>query len=687
MNIVELRNEIKLEAAESATFELEAFARVFARHLEDAERLFDSNIEVLNCRGPRGKRLELTGYSEDSTDETLTFIIARYFGSDETLTLTEAKEVSRRAVGFLEHSIDGWLAENLEASSREIEYAEYFANRITKSKVSRIKIIVLTDGIMSDRIREIDSEQISGLKISFEIWDQRRLLDAVLPELGSEDIVVDFTRWLPHGLPCLVADSQDSGTQTILAVLPAKILAAIFEEYGSLLLESNVRTFLTARGKVNSGIQGTLSFDPTRFLAYNNGLTTTAKEVELSRTGEGTFIQKMTRWQIVNGGQTTASIAHFLRGDKSRNVDDVFVQMKLVKVDPLNSAEIVQAVAKYANSQNLVSAADLFSTHEFHVRMEITSRRLRAPAKEGQQYQTGWYYERARGQWENDRTNSGSGVAQKNFELEYPRSQRLTKTDWAKFHYSWEGKPHLVSKGAQSVFSEFAIAVDKLWEADDSKFGDVYFQEGVALAIIFEELRSSVIQSQWYKASPGYLANIVTYAIARFAKYIRDTYPDYQVNLGQIWKNQRISETLNSALLITAKFAQEHLTDAKRPQANVTQWAKQQACWESFSKLDLNLNIDLSKDLLRSSEVREIKSEDRKLKLIDSSLEAMTVIFGLETETWDAILSKLNEAGPSPKERDLVKLFAYRQGVPSELQAKALIRMIQRMQSNGLIPM
>jgi hypothetical protein len=687
VNIEELRNEIKLEAAESASFQVEAFARVFARHLEDSERLFDSNIEVLSCRGPRGRRLELTGYSEDSTDETLTLIIGRYFGADETLTLSEAKDVSKRAMGFLEHSLDGWLAENLEASSREVEYADYFASRVRKSQISRVKIIVLTDGLMSDRIREIDSENLDGLRVSYEIWDQRRVLDAVLPELGSEDIVVDFTKWMPNGLPCLVADSNEHGTQTILAVLPAQILASIFDEYGSLLLESNVRTFLSARGKVNSGIQGTLAYDPAKFLAYNNGLTTTAKDVHLFRTGEGTFIKTIERWQIVNGGQTTASISHYLRGDKNRTVEGVYVQMKLVKVDPTNSSDIVQSVAKYANSQNLVSTADLFSTHEFHVRMEVISRRLRAPSKEGQQYQTGWYYERARGQWENDRTNSGRTAAQKNFELEYPRNQRVTKTDWAKYHYSWGGKPNLVSKGAQSVFAEFAVSVDKAWDADEAQFAENYFQEGVALAIIYEELRSNVIQAEWYRSAPGYLANIVTYAIARFSKYVRDTYPGQQVNLAQIWKSQRISDHLKSALMQVAKLAQTHLTDPGRPQANVTQWAKQQACWDSFSKASFQLAVDLTSDLIGNSEALEIKSEDRKIRQIDSSLEAMATIIEIEADTWDLIIAKLNEANPSPKERDLVKLFSYKKAVPSELQAKVLLRLIQRMQSVGLIPL
>jgi hypothetical protein len=687
MGIQELRNEIKLEAAESSSFEIEAFARVFTQHLEEAERIFDANVEILNCRGPRGKRLELSGYVEDPTDDSVTLLASKYFGGDETLTLTEAREVMRRATGFLEHSLDGWLSQNLEDSARELEYAEYFAEKFAKGRISRVKVILMTDGFMSDRIRDIESEALGDLKVSFEIWDQRRVLEADLPELGSEDILVDFSRWLPKGLPCLIANSDETSTQTVLAVLPARILASIFEEYGSLLLESNVRTFLSARGRVNSGIQGTLAHEPSRFLSYNNGLTTTASGIELGKSEAGSVIKTISRWQIVNGGQTTASIAHYLRGgDKSRNVDDVYVQMKLVIVQPENSAEVVQAVAKYANSQNQVSAADLFSTHEFHVLMEQTSRRLRAPAVEGKQYRSGWYYERARGQWENDRANHKHPSDQKKFELEYPKSKRLTKTDWAKFQFAWDKRPHIVSKGAQSVFAEFAFAVDKAWGSDNLQFGDGYYRKGVAKAIIYEDLRSSVIQADWYRRSPGYLANIVAYSIARFSKYLEVEYPAKRIDFERIWKSQAISQPMKDALLEIAKTAQTYLTDPGRPQANVTQWAKQQACWEGFSALTIQVNANIRIDLLDAEEETAQKTEERQLRSIDSGLEAITLVVSLQTEAWDLIQEKLNESSPSPKERDMVKLFAFGKGVPSELQARVLIRLIRRMQDLGFIP-
>ena len=682
-HVLELRNEIKIETAGSTDFEVEAFARVFARRLEEAEQIFDLNVEALQCGGPRGRKLELLGYAEDTTDDSITLLAGRYFGDASTLTLTDAKDALGRATGFLESAADGWFSENLEPSSREAEYADYFRHRLRSGTIAKIRVALITDGLMSERIRTIDSDTVAGVRATFEIWDQRRILELARPDTRSEDIEIDFTRWLPNGLPCLIANSDDSSLPSYLAVLPARVLADVFEEHGSLLLESNVRTFLSARGAVNRGIQETLREAPDRFLAYNNGITTTAVEVTVENVRRGTFIKSIRGWQIVNGGQTTASIAHYLRANKERSVDGVSVQMKLVVVDPDEASGVVHAVAKYANSQNRVSGADLFSTHDFHIRMEQISRRLRAPAKEGQQYRSGWYYERARGQWENDRAARGAMSEQKKFELEYPKSQRITKTDWAKYAYCWGKKPHLVSKGAQSVFADYAVAVDKQWETDDAQFGDGYFRNNIGKALMYEQLRSAVLKQVWYTASPGYLANIVAYAIARFSLQIETQFGGAKFDFGRVWESQSIDETTLVALLDFAHAAQLHLTDDNRPQANVTQWAKQQACWDQFSRARLQLEVTLQSSLVSAEDARSATRDERKLRVMDTGFENIRRVVSVSRDTWAAVY----RAGQlSPLESDLVQLFGLRSGnVPSEKQASALLRLLDRMADVGAI--
>ena len=687
----ELRNEIKVGAvAGEGIFEVQAFAEVFARRLEEAEAVADLNVEPLRCNGPRGKRLELLGYAENRLEQSLVILAGRYFGSNEVLTMTGAKDAIGRATGFIESATNGWLTKHLEMSSREWEYADYFSGQINSGKIAKIRVILITDGSMSERIRTIDSDVVAGLKTTYEVWDQRRMVDAALPDRGSEDIHVDFTRWLPDGLPCLVAAGEDENTRTYLAVVPGGVLAEIFEEYGSLLLESNVRTFLSARGQVNRGIQATLAQEPARFLAYNNGLTTTATEVELGRGSEGATIRSLHRWQIVNGGQTTASLAHFLRSDRTRNVNDVSIQMKLVTVAESDSAEVVQSVAKYANSQNKVSAADLFSTHEFHVRMEQISRRVKAPALEGQQYHTGWYYERARGQWENDRAARGPVSERAKFELEYPKAQRITKTDLAKYDYCWNQRPHVVSKGAQSVFADYATKIDAQWVKDDGRgaaiYGDGYFRAGVGKAIMYATLRTEVLRQDWYREAPGYLANIVAYAISRFSVQVGAQFGGAKYDFERVWQRQAISKVTLESLLACARLAQDQLNDSNRPQANVTQWAKQQACWEGFKTVPISLNDAVQSDLISPEGAHARGSQERKQRVMDSSFEAVQRVLAVAPNVWRSVYDAVDQVPMSPTEKDLVQLFGLRSGrVPSDRQAAVLLRLLHRMADNGII--
>ena len=182
----------------------------------------------------------------------------------------------------------------------------------------------------------------------------------------------------------------------ILVVMPGKLLAQIYGLYGARLLEQNVRTFLQARTKVNQGIIRTIEESPGMFFAFNNGLTATAAEVELSQAANGGLgVSAMRDLQIVNGGQTTASILYAQDRDKAV-LDEVFVQMKLSVVDSERISDVVPLVSRYANTQNRVSEADFFSSHPFHRELERISRMTPAPARAGSLVSTKWFYERKR---------------------------------------------------------------------------------------------------------------------------------------------------------------------------------------------------------------------------------------------------------------------------------------------------
>lgn len=88
---------------------------------------------------------------------------------------------------------------------------------------------------------------------------------------------MDFTSIVPGGLPCLAASVEsDNYRGGLLCVIPGTALAQIYQQYGSRLLEGNVRSYLGIRGKINKMIRKTVVAEPTMFFACNNGISATA---------------------------------------------------------------------------------------------------------------------------------------------------------------------------------------------------------------------------------------------------------------------------------------------------------------------------------------------------------------------------------------------------------------------------
>jgi len=686
----ELENEIAIESAGLAKNKFLAFSNVYLRKLAASGKIDEVEARDLRALGRNRKKLEILGFTVDDIDNVMSVFIGKYFDEDAKLPKQQAEEIFSRAIGFIEHACDGWFKENVEESSEVAEVALRIKACFRDILLSKIRFILVTNATMSDRIKTLDSSEVCGLRATFEIWDRNRVLASQKQSKGSEDIFIDFQAMgMPKGLPCLVAKasntkSKASATQTILAVLPAKVLASIFDEYGSLLLESNVRAFLGANKTVNRGIQETLLREPENFLSFNNGLTTTATEVEFVGKGN-THIAKLRHLQIVNGGQTTSSIFHFLRSNITHNVDEVFVQMKLVVVDKKDSEIVVSNIAKYANSQNKVTTSDLFSTHKFHVDMERLSRRVLAPAREGMQYSSGWYYERARGQWENDLSSRRTPKERKSFEMEFPKSQRISKTDWAKIAMCWKMKPHEVSKGSQTAFLGYARIIENDIKREPWIINEYYFKTHVAYAIIYNELHKAVLKADWYKQMPGYLANIVAYAIARFEKEMQEYryHRGMTLDLLKVWENQSPSAATLDVLLSIAKQAREFLNRNDRKQANVTQWAKQEECWDRFSKEPLKISSTLSREFVENSYLHKAKHAGKENLIRSSEKEDAIRYRNVSEIEWRDIRDHVDILARNAKEKQLVDNFARLNKYPTESQIRVLLELLDRRQGNG----
>ena len=410
-------------------------------------------------------------------------------------------------------------------------------------------------------------------------------------------------------------------------------MADIYDKYGSKLLEGNVRSFLSTKVAVNKKIRGTILNNPQMFFAFNNGISATAMDVEIEDTNHGRFITFVRDFQIINGGQTTASISNARYKDKA-DLSSIFVQMKLTSIDestPEESDELIRNISRSSNSQNKVSDADFFASHPFHRRMEQISRHLFAPASEGAQYETKWFYERARGQYLQEQMRL-TPAKKKQFELQHPKNKVIKKTDLAKVQNTWRGFPQVVSKGAQTNFNSFAEYIDEQWNANEEQFNERYFQTTAALILLFQYLEKTIPKQPWYEG--GYRANIIYYTLAQFRRLLHSQYQGQELDLMLIWNRQSVPEQVGTVLIALAELVLLRITDPSRKVANVTQWCKRNDCWEDVKKIHIDIPEDIENCLITIDEQKVAQKSAKKEQKVVNEIQAQTTVVNYPVEMW-----------------------------------------------------
>lgn len=680
----EIVNEIRSTAFSTGDYELATFTNFAIQKLVEAGETPDIDPCQFDFQLRNRKRVRIDGYGYDDVDNSIVALISEYSAADEfgTITKTDIESTISCLTSFIETASKTSDRADLPHTQEAAIAAEAIASKLPTA--SKIKLLLVTNKKLSERVKQLSSENIAGVRVELGVWDLQRFFQLYQSKLGREELEVEIAEWLPGGLPVLEAPSQSNLLRTYLAVVPGRLLADIFDKHGSRLLEGNVRSFLSARGNVNKGIRATILGKPEFFLAFNNGITATATQVQISSDGSHN-ITSIKDLQIVNGGQTTASLYNFLKTekDKIQNLDHVSVQMKLIVVSPEESEKMVPDIARFANSQNKVSEADFFSNSPFHRRMEEISKRIFAPAKNGSQFTTHWFYERARGAYLNEKMRQASPSLQAKFEQQNPRSQVIQKTDFAKYVNAWSCKPHVVSKGSQKNFLEFAQTIADKYETEvgKSEFGDEYFKRVVCMKIIFDTAHKAIPKLEWYET--GYLANIVSYALSRLSFELSKT--KHQPNWPVIWREQALSSAMEAALLEAARVAHNALTYSPRPQQNVTEWAKTEACWKVCQAMDLSISSKLYAECLSSEEAVEMQVEEKAKARQLTEVELMTKLNQVDAGYWTELLTS-SRFRISPAEQTLIKKAQLPNGALL-LDAKQLTRLtavVERANLEGL---
>lgn len=538
------------------------FSEIVMQHMSDFG--MTNEPQVLHIERRLGNAvLRLSGYAISEDLDQLDLFVSLYLGAQEPTSVPESDitGAAQQCMRFLENTVSGKLATKIDPSDEA--YDLILTVRDCYENLDQVRVFVLTDGVAKSK--SYKPRDIGGKSVLLEVMDIERLYRHVSEGRPRDELVVDFVEAFGSPVPCVYVPGVSGEYDYALAAFPGAMLRTLYEKWGSRLLEANVRSFLSQTGKVNKGIRDTLRTSPDRFLAYNNGIVVVADELSIGTSPDGgTGISWLKGMQIVNGGQTTASIYFTKRKFPEIDLSQVRVPAKIIVLrssDEASDEALISDISRFANSQNQVRVSDLSANKPFHVEMERLSSTTYCPDGVGR-----WFYERATGSYNVMLAREGKTPAKlRDLKLAIPTSRKVTKTDLAKYAHAWRQQPHLVALGSQKnfqIFNDDAIAEGVVPDLAE-------FKNSMAQALLYRRTEKLI-----RPAFQGFQANITAYTISVIANRLGD-----RISLSQIWQQQAISDAFVSLII---QWSRE-VNDALRSSAGqriVSEWAKKEECWE-----------------------------------------------------------------------------------------------------------
>lgn len=560
-----------------------------------------------------------------------------------------------RLMRFYNEALDGTVEKTVEdKASAVMEAVDLIKD--TKGKVDALRMFVLTNGL-NNEYEPTFAELDDHMTLSQTVWDMQRVFQQYKIRAGKEKIEVDFSASYGTELQCIKMAKSDPEVDGYLAIIPGITLAQVYNNYQQTLLEKNVRTFLQFKAKVNRGIRNTLVEKPSMFFSYNNGISTTASRVDTHEVDGVTYITRMEDWQIVNGGQTTASIAATY-AEKKYDLSKVFVAMKVSVIpNEEKGREEVPMISKYANSQTAVKDSDQTANEPYLVQLENFSRSVWVPNGNAKSV-TKWYFERTRGQYLDDKAHQ-IGLKEKEFITNYPKQNKLTKTDIAKFDVCWEQHPDIVCRGGEKCYDTFIKDIKDRKPTATENIYKRLIAKGVLYKIIDKYVNSLKLG--------GYKSNMDNYLLASLS-FISGK----MLDLDYIWEHQNVQPELMQRIEQLVPIVWKHITEptqsSNAQSVNVNEWTKRSECWNSL------------KVLLQGEEPLASHLKLDPLATIDDSLnpaqqEAIDQAWAIDAEVWKGIAKWAKENNQlTPLDRKMAFSFG---------QYKASGRMFSFKQANA----
>lgn len=561
----ETQTAVRSQMRDGALYEELVFAGIVMEHMSEIGMTF----EPVECHfeGKMGNaNLRLSGYSIADDGDQLDLFVSLYAGVDAPTPIadTETKTAAEQCLRFLALCAEGKMAPKLDPSSDVRSLAETL--QAIYNDLEQVRVYVITDRVAKSK--SFQTRDIGGKAVRLEVMDIERLHRHWSEGKPRDELVVDFNEVSGSPLPCVFVPGESDDYDYAMTAIPGEALRLLYEKFGARLLEANVRSFLSVKGKgVNAGIQSTLRSAPERFMAYNNGIVIVADEMRLGKSDQGAEgISWLKGLQIVNGGQTTASLYFTKKKYPDTDLSRVRVPAKIIVMKAQDSTKeeaLVSDISRFANSQNAVRQSDLSANKPFHVEIEKLSRSIYCPDGVSQ-----WFYERAAGSYNTLLSREGTTPAKlKALKDAIPTARRVTKTDLAKYVNAWDCKPDIVSMGSQKNFDRFMASLSPT-EGQEAPLPTVAdFKAMMAKAKIYRDAQK--LLRPMFQA---FQANVTAYTVSVLAEKL-----GARIDLDRIWTRQAVSPQLLSQIATWAKEVNDalHSTSGGRM---VSEWAKRPEC-------------------------------------------------------------------------------------------------------------
>lgn len=665
-----LVHEVEASLSSETPFTEEVFTRYLLERLEDAGHL-ENTFDLYQEGRIRNAVYRIDGYAIDEDRLRLDLFTTIYSPDlpQSRLASADVTKAFERALRFASACVDG-LASQLEPSNTDAsDLARVIAEH--SAELSAIRIVLLTNSIVGNFK---SSSEWQGRTVEFEAYDIVRL-NRVLGEGETRaDISVDLVDMVGAPVPCLHVEGGEGEYEAYLAVIPGEVLSKIYDRYGARLLELNVRSFLGLRGRksVNAELRRTIVDQPSMFLAFNNGIVATVDDLEIQENGTAqTAILTLKGLQIVNGGQTTASL-HRARRKESTGLTEVSVPIKIIKVGGADLGEMVSSISRAANRQNTVQLADFSANDPFHQEVENIANNTWLDDGRGR-----WFYERARGAYLAAEQKAGYRKTDlKAFRAQTPKQRRLHKLDLARYLTAWQGLPHRVCLGGQKNFQHFMQAMkDYPPPPPDAQ----WFKRLIALAILYRAVEKKIRSMKF----PAYRSQMAAYIVAALGHRTGG-----RIDFDQLWSRQAVSDELEQLIKVWAPVMDAAMRKSAG-QLNPSEWYKKEDCWREIRKTLPALSDPLPAELSYAGTSAETIAPIGTHSVVD--YERIERCMKVDGATWLQVAERGKQEGIVHWKVAGIctTLASYAAGgwqrKPSAKQAKPALEALQKVAAAGLV--